>query len=234
MMGQDEYQNEDPKAACRIFETGLAAFLEGEQRPEVLAHASECNSCGAVLGDLQQVITTSGLLGYQDPPARLWTNLRVALVSEGLFQDSVGFWQSWAAALTVFRHPAPVAAVACLALLSLAVVAPSRVSVDSGAKTMQEIGSVTAPAAPQSAAVSSDLEQTVRELQTIYQERAVEFRPGVKAAYQRSLNSLDASIEECRDSVRRQPANGLAREYLLAAYEQKAEVLQSALESEDH
>ena len=117
MMGQDEYRNEDPKPACRIFETGLAAFLEGEQRPEVLAHASECDSCGAVLGDLQQVITTSGLLGYQDPPARLWTNLRVALVSEGLLQDSVGFWQSWAAALTVFRHPAPVAAVACLALL---------------------------------------------------------------------------------------------------------------------
>src|SRR5437667_5983950 len=99
MMGQDEYRNEDPKPACRIFETGLAAFLEGEQRPEVLAHASECDSCGAVLGDLQQVITTSGLLGYQDPTARLVTNLRVDLVAEVLLQDSVGVLHTLVAAL---------------------------------------------------------------------------------------------------------------------------------------
>src|SRR5437016_3037936 len=110
-MGQGECQREEPKPACRNFETGLAAYLEGEGRPEIPAHASECSACGVILADLQHVIATSAVLEYQDPPARLWANLRVALVSEGLLQEKAGFWQFWTAPLMVFRHPAPLAAV---------------------------------------------------------------------------------------------------------------------------
>jgi hypothetical protein len=47
------------------------------------------------------------------------------------------------------------------------------------------------------------------------------------------LNSLDASIRECNDSLQREPGNSLAHEYLLAAYSQKAEVLSSALEIDE-
>jgi len=226
--GEDHEHILDP--GCRSFEMGLGAYLEGDERPDVLTHATQCGSCGAVLGDLQQVIATSALLEYRDPPAHLWKSLRLRLVAEGVLEEKAGLRQSWAAALSFFRHPAPAAAVACLALLSFAIVLPSR---GSGSNTKAEIAAETALATSPSAEVSGNLEQTVRELQTIYQTRAVGFRPGVKAVYQRSLNSLDASIAECQDSVRRQPANGLAREYLLTAYEQKAEVLQSALESED-
>src|SRR5438093_13211593 len=86
-MGQGECQREEPKPACRNFETGLAAYLEGEGRPEIPAHASECSACGVILADLQYVIATSAVLEYQDPPARLWANLRVALVSEGLLRS---------------------------------------------------------------------------------------------------------------------------------------------------
>jgi hypothetical protein len=52
----------------------------------------------------------------------------------------------------------------------------------------------------------------------------------VQVIYQKRLRSLDNSINECRDSVRRQPADDLAQQYLLTAYAQKAEVLASALE----
>ena len=40
-------------AACRLFEAGLGAYLEGESRPQVLAHAGECRFCGVVLSDLR-------------------------------------------------------------------------------------------------------------------------------------------------------------------------------------
>jgi len=52
----------------------------------------------------------------------------------------------------------------------------------------------------------------------------------VKATYRKGLESLDASIEECRASVEREPGDTLARQYLVAAYTQKAEVLATALQ----
>ena len=68
------------------------------------------------------------------------------------------------------------------------------------------------------------------ELESSYRVRKVSFEPAVQATYDRGLDSLNASIQECRDSVQREPDNSLAREYLLAAYEQKAQVLTAALE----
>jgi hypothetical protein len=66
-------------------------------------------------------------------------------------------------------------------------------------------------------------------METSYQARAASFDPSMKETYQKSLDSLDGEIRECLDSIQQQPDNLLAREYLLAAYEQKATVLQSAL-----
>ena len=54
--------------------------------------------------------------------------------------------------------------------------------------------------------------------------------PDLKATYDKSLVSLDHSIEECLDSLQNEPRNALAHEYLLTAYTRKAEVLSSALE----
>src|SRR6266542_2257301 len=128
-MEQEERHNEsltDPKAACRDFDAELGAYLEGEGRPEVLTHARECMYCRVVLGDLQQVISTSAHLGDADPPARLWSNVRATLVSEGLFGDEPAWWQQLRAALGFLHRPAPVAALASLALLGFIVVAPSQ------------------------------------------------------------------------------------------------------------
>jgi hypothetical protein len=228
MMQQGEYQSsESASPGCRTFDQVVGAYLEGEDRPGVTAHAGECVSCRTLLGELQQVIAASSQLEDAEPPSRLWANLRVTLVSEGVIRQQPSLWQRWVNAIAFLRRPAPVTALACLGLLSLSLVAPSRVP-DSSSQALQ-----VSKASASLPSVDSNLQQTVQELQANYQAREVSFRPEVKAAYQRSLKSLDTSIEECRDSVEHQPGNTLAHEYLLAAYQQKAEVLQSALESED-
>jgi hypothetical protein len=241
-MGEDvidqSYGNLSGGAACRNFEAGLSAYLDGESRPEVPGHAGECRFCSVLLSDLQQLVTASAALPDEDPPARLWANIRVALESEGVFKAPAGFWERWLPSLEFLRRPAPVAVLGGLALLSLLLVTPSDVS-DSGfgaflPRMSSQVPGMTPKVQLARAGVEVDgnLQQTVQELQAIYRSRALSFRPAVSAAYEQGLRSLDLSIEECQDSVRREPANGLAREYLLSAYEQKAEVLQSALEFE--
>jgi hypothetical protein len=80
---------------------------------------------------------------------------------------------------------------------------------------------------------SDALEQVVHELEETFRAREGSLAPDLKATYENSLISLDASIRECSDSLQREPDNSLAHEYLLAAYSQKAEVLSSALELDE-
>ena len=216
-------------AACRLFEAGLGAYLEGESRSQVLAHAGECRFCGVVLSDLKQLMTASATLGDDDPPARLWANVRSVLANEGVFKEPAGFWKSWLPNLEFLPQPAPIAVLGALALLSVALVMPSSTSI-SPADALTKASSPVQMASSVTFDVDSNLQHTVQELQAIYQSRALSFEPQISATYQQSLKSLDVSIKECQDSVQREPANNLAREYLLTAYQQKAEVLQSALE----
>ena len=231
-MGEDVINqvlgNAHGEGDCRRFDAALSAYLEGESRPEVGEHASQCRSCTVILSDVEQLISASATLPDEDPPARLWADLRVCLVNEGLIWSQEGFWARWSSRLELLRRPAPVALLGGLAVLSVMLVLPaggpdSSVFLPATSSTAQLASSAAAD-------VNGNLQQTVQELQAIYDSRAAAFQPALNAAYEQGLRSLDLSIKECQDSVRREPANSLAREYLVSAYEQKAEVLQSALE----
>src|SRR5438034_1140603 len=87
-----------------------------------------------------------------------------------------------------------------------------------------------AVAPPQISGEDIALAETIKELENSFQARKTSFEPAVEDTYERSLVSLNNSIREARDSVKEEPGNALAREYLVAAYEQKAEVLSAALE----
>ena len=65
-------------AACRLFDAQVADYLDGEDRPAVVVHASECAFCAVVLADLRTVISESAALGFEEPPPRVWANIRAA------------------------------------------------------------------------------------------------------------------------------------------------------------
>ncbi len=212
--------------ACRLFDAELAAYLEGEERPELVAHTRECAFCYSVLADLEQIHLAGRELALEEPPARVWANVRAALVAEGIIRQPRPLWRRWQASWRAgswLHNPAAVAALGCLTVLGIGLVrepapfkfrspaaSPSVVTVD-----LVDVGGMV---------------DSLGRMETSYQARSVSFEPSVKAMYQRSLESLDGEIRECLDTVKQQPRDPLAREYLLAAYEQKAHVLQSALD----
>jgi hypothetical protein len=67
-------------------------------------------------------------------------------------------------------------------------------------------------------------------MELAYQAREGSLEPTLKATYNRSLETLDATILECIRQCKRDPGNALARQFLMHAYQSKAEVLASALE----
>jgi hypothetical protein len=154
----------------------------------------------------------------------MWASIRASLIAEGIIREPEVPWRRWLErwpAWAGFHNPVAVAALGCLMVIG--------------------IGLLRVPSSPKSAARqvhSVDLSEfagaaaAVGPMETSYHAQAAFFTPSVKEAYQKSLDSLDGEIRECLNSVQQEPGNSLAREYLLAAYQQKAYVLQSALDAE--
>ena len=212
-----------PAEGCRRFDLLLQDYLEGQDRPEVAAHAAECGFCAALLGDLLLVQAGAGEIGGADPPARLWANVRARLIQEGLIRPSRNraAWMEW------FLRPVPAAGFAALLLC--------------GSLVLRSTGhlpwnshSSRAGTAPMTASMEDPrLEANVADMERAFRDGSFNLSPRVKAAYEDGLNALNLEIQECRTSLSREPDNGLAREYLASAYNEKARVLASALEAGD-
>lgn len=220
------------RAACLAFELALADYLEGEDRPAVPAHAQECVDCRVVLADLEQIRLASRDLVLADPPAVVWANVRARLAAEGVIRDSARplSWLGGFGLSRLLPNPAALAGLAGLVLFGAYLTVNSR-SVDSNLTARRPAAPAfqTVAAAP---SVDYNLVRTVEEMEKSFKARERTLDPSVKIVYTHSLESLDTSIDECQDSVQREPSNDLAHEYLLAAYTQKAEVLASALQFE--
>jgi len=216
-------------AGCDQFDAELAAYLEGESRPQVVAHARQCGYCAATLSDLEQIRMSARELPWEEPSPAVWANLRAALEAEDAFRVPGDRW-AWLGHLGLLRHPAPVGALASLAILgTLFTLSPARLE----PVRTSEAGLVAGLGENAPAVMSVDeaaWARTIHELEDTYRAREPFLEPELKVTYRQSLDSLNGSIRECLTSLQAEPTNTLARDYLLDAYSQKAELLTSAIE----
>ena len=187
-----------------------------------------------MLADMRQIMTLTRQLPALEPPVTIWAHVRAALQTEGVIHEPVGFFGRWLGQFRLAPNPVPLGALGCLvilaALLMSTATVPKQGGTPAGGGTLTAMNSM--PALPASS--DGDLFRTIQDLETSYNSRAQSLDPGVKDTYEKSLGSLNSSIRECLECLRREPANALAREFLQAAYTQKAEVLASALELDVH
>lgn len=223
----------DPgRAACRQFDADLPAYLEGEERPRVVAHTRLCPFCAVILADMEQIRFVSRHLALEEPAAKVWVNIRTALAREETFREPATGWHRWLPRFAFQFSAAPVAAMACLTILSLTLLIPPREFEREGTADRLAPSSKTTVATALTLGLDSRLAQTLREMEKSYLAGEMFLEPTLKATYRKSLESLDVSINETLSHCQREPADTLARQYLLSAYQSKAEVLASALEFE--
>lgn len=229
MSDQSDQTMKGETEACRQFSRQVAGYLEGEKRPEVVAHARECLFCGVVLQDLEAIILESRALPFVDPPTRVWANIRATLVEEGMIHEPESWARRWLAPLSGVWRPAPVVALAGMLVLAVTLTVSRHTLNPSRTPSVTSTSSESVA----SGAVSSEngaLAQTVDGMERDYQSRKTTMEPTLEATYEKSLASLDNSIRQCQDSIEKEPDNSLARQYLMSAYQEKAEVLSAALE----
>jgi len=197
-------------------------WLAGEREAELEAALRNDGALRAYVTDVEKLRVAAAALEEDtaEPPARIWLAVRAQLASEGIIraQEPVpGFWTEVREGLrALVARPALVGAYALVlaAAMGLAGLNVLREQPEFSTLRPSEI-----PGPPIFEPVAA---QTGREL-----ERR---NPEVAAEYRNNLAIVDNFISLCEKTVREQPENTLAREYLYSAYQQKADLLAAMVE----
>lgn len=216
---------------CEQFEQILEQQDEGALPKPALAHLETCEACRALSADFTAIHDMALELGHEEiaPPERVWISLRNQLEAERLILDpqaaprsaspaSSGWW-------SVFQHPAVAGAFLGLVLAAASTIGYlsnfAQTSVHSQLTFQQETSAVPAADSVFKEEVLTVGSDSIPGLQR--QDTAV------TASIRRNLQIVDNFIAICEKSVREQPDNQMAREYLYGAYQQKAELLATAM-----
>lgn len=218
---------------CNQFAGQLDEWMSGERSPAARVHARECQQCRGMAEDLAAIGKAAREWSLEDaaPSPRLWNALRAQLQEEGLIRDASrnvspvaaqpqprvasskpgGWFGGWFAG--ALRPALAGAYLALLIALSALVVGPNGKQIDDSqwlARTQRSIKPLNAELDSAEHAMLSDLATS---------------SPIVSASLHQNLAIVDRDIALCEKSVREQPGNELARDYLYDAYEQKADLL---------
>ncbi len=208
---------------CREFEQVFEQWMGKELPADAAAHLNDCAQCRAMVSDLDVIQVAARHLAADEvePPAHIWPALRVQLESEGLIRTPgrtgwaavspiswLGNW--WEAALS---RPALAGA-----YLTFLLAAATMVGLVGHLRQNQALTS-----RPEPVTASLDTQLTTEEHRTV--PAIHQHDPAVTASLRENLEIVDNFISLCEKSVREQPQNEMAREYLYGAYQQKAELL---------
>jgi hypothetical protein len=216
---------------CEQFEQILEQQDAGALPEPAVAHLESCASCRAISADFNAIHDLALQLGAEEiaPPERVWVSLRNQLEAEGLIRDTEttsvvaspaqpGWWN-------VFQRPAVAGAFLGLVLVAGSTVGYlsnfAQTTADSRMTIQQEASSV-----PAAESVFKEEVLTVGNDSIAGPQRA---DTAVTNSIRRNLRIVDNLIAMCEKSVREQPDNEMAKEYLYGAYQQKAELLATAM-----
>ncbi|MGH9397524.1 MAG: hypothetical protein ACRD18_11825 [Terriglobia bacterium] len=224
---------------CLKFQAVLPAYLEGENHAEVTAHAAVCEYCRCLLADVENIRQAGSEPGMDEPAITVWASVRATLIEEGIIQipdrferarvGAGGRWFPWNVR-GFLRYPAPIAAAAAVIVVCVVLFKAPGYLVHS---PMQSVNTLHAAAFMQGDVAPQDiasLRQTINQLDQAYLANQASLEPSMRETYQKSLDSLNGEIQECRASMKEQPGDGLTQDYLSNAYVEKARLLQTALE----
>lgn len=208
---------------CHEFELSLEQNAFERLPADAAAHLGDCGQCRALVSDLEAIQAAARQLPAEvNPPERVWVSLRAQLEAENLIRKPVAGdreitehrgWFAWL--------PRPALAGAFLSVLLAAAVL---IGVRSDFRR-QQYATLREPQ-PATTLVASQL--TAVEHHTVSALRPQ--NPTITASLRENLDIVDNFIALCEKSVREEPHNQLAREYLFGAYQQKADLLAAMMD----
>ena len=203
-------------ANCSEFLNHVDQWVEGQEVAGARDHSRACASCRALADDLATIRLAAITLpeSDDDPSPQLWRNLRAELEREGLIHNSrPSHPETVGAFADLFSFvPRPVLAAAYVAALVASGLVLSRPT---------PVPSVANGWIQRSDSLSAQLQDAEKDEVAALSSLS----PSVTDDLRKNLTIVDNDIALCEKSVREQPNNEIARDYLYSAYQQKADLL---------
>ncbi len=199
---------------CSEFLKYSEEWMEGGRRPAADAHVNECARCRGLIAEMEAIALSASALAAEtpEPSERVWTALRERLETEGLIRQR-GFGERFSDLFAVLPRPALAGAYVSVLLAALVLGSISMTP-------LQEAIELQRPQSPKLMLQPLFAQAEQREIVKLYGRD-----PAVAATYRDGLEVVDKFIALCEKTVREEPRNQMAREYLYAAYQQKADLL---------
>jgi hypothetical protein len=201
---------------CNDFLNHIGEWIEGQEIAGARDHSRQCEHCRNLAEDLATIRLAAVTLPETDaePSPRLWNSLRAELEREGLIkQDAKAERAGWFDGFFSLRPALAVGYVAALVAIGVGLSGPA----DMSARNDRWLESTRTSSAKLSAQLQDAEKDEVAALSS--------FSPDVTDDLRKNLSIVDNDIALCEKSVREEPDNEIARDYLFTAYEQKADLL---------
>ena len=211
---------------CAQFERMLEDQPDGPLSAGAAAHLQGCVDCRVLWSDIGAIRAAGLEWGKEEvePPEYLWSSLRRQLESEGLIRETSrqrGWFEVWFGAAPRWT----LAGASVSLLLIAAMMASYQMSERKSAAVLPLRLSISA-ATPK--LVAADLGKTLDGDAKRVFDSLPEGNPVLASSLRENLGIVDNLIADCEKSVREQPDDAIARDYLYGAYEQKAVLLATA------
>lgn len=208
-----------PTINCTDFQEQFEPRPDGSRDSAAQKHLRDCASCRSFVEDLGAIRAVAHGFDASDaePPERIWPSLRAQLVQEGIIRNVApksrvsGLFAGWFPAL-----PRPALAGAYLAAL-IAIAFGLSGPINSRLNRQRWLDGTQSSTTPLSAQLMSAEQASFSSLPAS--------ESPVTASLHKNLEIVDNYISLCENSVREEPDNEDARDYLYGAYQQKAELL---------
>ena len=222
---------------CKELENVLEQDQIAPLPEEARAHVATCVACQSLVADFNAILAAAERLPAEvAPPERVWISLRAQLEAEGIIREQIhapapepsSFWQTLSA---LFRSRT-LATVAVGLVIVLAAFFQNRSGQSANQSSLTTPSAVAPEPSDPFASTTAALGEQERELINIERVGTTARKPAapVDASLQKNLRELDQFIAECNQHLKEQPQDELTREYLAAAYQQKAELLSAMID----
>jgi len=206
---------------------------------EARAHMAECRDCRNYIADLTSLVDAAKKLPREiTPPDRVWISLRAQLEEEGIIRtpadvvpaEPASWWQSIHA---FFRNRVLATAMVGILIVAAAVF---QIRSDRSTPALEPLKPMVSDHTPASQAAQevpgefAGTAQALNDQEPVATGMILASTSPVDASLRDNLKKVNEFIADCEHHLKEHPRDELTREYLSAAYEQKAELLSAMIE----
>jgi hypothetical protein len=203
-------------------------------------HVAGCAACSSLLADFESIVAAATQLPSEvEPHSRVWVALRAQLEAEKIIREpqvavpteTSPWWRGFSQLIR--GRVVAVSATAVVMIFAAGYFQMTHREPLTAAVDVAPIGATSQPVAAEpfaAAALSLEQEeQSLAPVQTVSTGGVANASP-VDNSLRENLATLNTFIKECRKRLQEDPNDQVARDYLAAAYQQKAEILAAMME----